>query len=215
MHTKIYTALKQTYARLGLGETILKGQAASLEATGLVTDENLDAVVSAQKQFLEVLQRGIDKRVAGALSKMSASHQRESNGNRAANRHGFHSLIEKIVGETITSLQKQLRNDHTEGACESIPAYAVRPLAKEQGNTAWAADQGFSAAHSGDDRMTGNRMPGARHTQALTRGLPDKPSCPPVRRKPARRGRPQRVAGDGSQALPITEQMIHSEFRRV
>ncbi|MDR2921599.1 MAG: hypothetical protein LBV72_19815 [Tannerella sp.] len=214
MQTKLFKALKQTYASLGLSETILRGQAASLEATGLVTDENLDTVVSAQKQFLETLQSGIDKRVADALAKTNGSRQRKTNGNRAVNRHELQQLIEEIVGEKITSLQKQL-NNNTKGECESIPAYSVRPLAKERGTSAWPAKRGFPTTHPGNDRMVRNYMSGARHTNAVADGLSDKSSRRADRYKPVYHETSEDVADDGYHVLHITEKMIHSEFRKV
>lgn len=74
---KIYQALKQAYFQLGLGDTILQAQAESLAASGFVTDENLAAVVAAQKQFLEGLQKANDKRVADAIAKAKTDAKSE------------------------------------------------------------------------------------------------------------------------------------------
>lgn len=51
MKEKIFNALKQEYKALGLSDEILQGHANALAAIGLVTDENLSAVVAAQKDF--------------------------------------------------------------------------------------------------------------------------------------------------------------------
>ena len=72
MTRKIFEALKQAYHSLGLGDAILQAQAEALNATGLVTDENLASIVSSQKQWLESLQKGNDKRVADAVAKAKA-----------------------------------------------------------------------------------------------------------------------------------------------
>lgn len=69
MKEKIFQALKQAYSHLGLGDAVFSDQADSLASTNLVTDENLAAVVAAQKGFLEGLQRANDKRVQDALEK--------------------------------------------------------------------------------------------------------------------------------------------------
>lgn len=69
MKEKIFQALKQAYSHLGLGDAVFSDQADSLASTNLVTDENLAAVVAAQKGFLEALQRANDKRVQDALEK--------------------------------------------------------------------------------------------------------------------------------------------------
>ena len=72
MKEKIFNALKQEYKALGLSDEILQGHANALAAIGLVTDENLSAVVAAQKDFLTGLQSGIDKRVTTAREKALA-----------------------------------------------------------------------------------------------------------------------------------------------
>lgn len=72
MKEKIFNALKQEYKALGLSDEILQGHANALGTTGLVTDENLNLVISAQKEFLTGLQSGIDKRVTSAREKALA-----------------------------------------------------------------------------------------------------------------------------------------------
>lgn len=72
MEKTILSKLKTAYASLGLGDTFLGSLAASLASTGLVTDENVDAVVAAQKGMLESFQKSNDKRAADALSKAKA-----------------------------------------------------------------------------------------------------------------------------------------------
>lgn len=67
MKEKIYNQLKQEYARLGLSDELLQSVAASLEATGLVTDENLATVVKGQENMLKSYQSNFDKlRTEGA-----------------------------------------------------------------------------------------------------------------------------------------------------
>lgn len=67
MKEKIYNQLKQDYARLGLSDELLQSVAASLEATGLVTDENLATVVKGQENMLKSYQSNFDKlRTEGA-----------------------------------------------------------------------------------------------------------------------------------------------------
>lgn len=77
MKTKIFQKLKQAYSHLGLGDIVLQAHAEALEAIGLVTDENIDNVVSAQKSFLENLQKENDKRVTDATAKAKTSAKKE------------------------------------------------------------------------------------------------------------------------------------------
>lgn len=77
MNTKIFQKLKQGYSHLGLGDNVLQAHAEALAAIGLVTDENIDSVVTAQKTFLENLQRENDKRVTDATAKAKTSARKE------------------------------------------------------------------------------------------------------------------------------------------
>lgn len=77
MKEKIYNKLKQEYSALGLGENVLQAQAESLANSGLVTDDNIDAVISAQRGFLEALQRANDKRATDAIAKAKESARKE------------------------------------------------------------------------------------------------------------------------------------------
>lgn len=72
MKEKIYNQLKQEYSRLGLSDELLQSVAASLEATGLVTDENLATVVKGQENMLKSYQSNFDK-----LRTESAGYKKE------------------------------------------------------------------------------------------------------------------------------------------
>lgn len=51
MKEKIFQALKQAYSNLGLSDDIFQGHSEALEATGLVTEDNLATIVAAQKSI--------------------------------------------------------------------------------------------------------------------------------------------------------------------
>ena len=69
MRDKIFQKLKQEYSHLGLGKEVLQAQADALAATGIVTDENIDIIVSSQKSFLESIQKANDQRATEAQRK--------------------------------------------------------------------------------------------------------------------------------------------------
>lgn len=77
MKEKIFAALKQEFSQLGLGDEILQAHAESLAGIGLVTDQNLDAVVKGQKTFLEGLQKANDKRASEAAETARKNAQKE------------------------------------------------------------------------------------------------------------------------------------------
>lgn len=58
----LFTALKTKYPQSGLSDNEIKGIAAGLFATGLVTDENVAAIVDAQKDAMRGFQSLFDSR---------------------------------------------------------------------------------------------------------------------------------------------------------
>lgn len=77
MKEKIFQKLKQGYSHLGLGDGVLLAHAEALNAMGLVTDENIETVIAAQKTFLENLQSENDRRVTDATAKARATAKKE------------------------------------------------------------------------------------------------------------------------------------------
>lgn len=96
MKTKIFEKLKQGYASLGLGDEFLQAHAEALANLGLVTDENIDSVVGAQKSFLESVQKSNDKRVTDAVSKANKTATEKQ------------TAAEKAAKEKEDALQKQI-----------------------------------------------------------------------------------------------------------
>lgn len=77
MKEKIFAKLKQAYSPLGLGDVILQAHAESLASLGLVTDDNIDTVIGAQKSFLEGLQKENDKRASEAAKTVKEKARKE------------------------------------------------------------------------------------------------------------------------------------------
>lgn len=106
MNKDILPQLKAAYSSLGLSDAILAPLAASLSAAGIVTEENADAVVAAQKGFLETLQKSNDKRVNDALDKAKTEAEKklqEVMGNGKAE-------VEKLTKELAELREKQTGN---------------------------------------------------------------------------------------------------------
>lgn len=73
MKEKIIEALKTKYSNLGFSSKAIDGVAESLAATGLITDENLDAVVEGQKSALSAMQSAVEKAKASKTNATSAN----------------------------------------------------------------------------------------------------------------------------------------------
>lgn len=83
MQEAIFQKLKAEYSPLGFGDAVLSALASSIAATGLVTNDNVDAVVAAQKASLESFQKAGDKRVGDALSKAKTDAQKTADALKA------------------------------------------------------------------------------------------------------------------------------------
>lgn len=81
MKEKIFSALKTKFSNLGFSAKAIEGVAESLAATGLVNDENLDAIVEGQKSALSAMQAEIDSRVTSAVEKAKAEAKNAASGN--------------------------------------------------------------------------------------------------------------------------------------
>ena len=81
MKEKIYNQLKQEFSKLGLSDELLQSVASSLEATGLVNDDNLATVVKGQENMLKSYQSNLDKlRTEGAGFKKELEELRARGG---------------------------------------------------------------------------------------------------------------------------------------
>ena len=81
MKEKIFSALKTKFSNLGFSAKAIEGVAESLAATGVVNDENLDAIVEGQKSALSAMQAEIDSRVTSAVEKAKAEAKNAASGN--------------------------------------------------------------------------------------------------------------------------------------
>lgn len=78
MKAKIFNALKTSYSHLGLGDEILQEHAEALAKLGMVTDDNLNVVISVQGDYLARLQKLNDKRVNDAVAKTKKEAEDEA-----------------------------------------------------------------------------------------------------------------------------------------
>ena len=61
MKEKIFNQLKQDFSKLGLSDEILQSVASSLDAMGLITDDNLATIVKGQESMLKSYQSNFDR----------------------------------------------------------------------------------------------------------------------------------------------------------
>lgn len=109
MKNKIFAKLKQEYSSLGLGDEILLARAESLAATGLVTDDNVDAVVAVMKPELKELQKQNDRRVTDALEKERKKHEEELNERIMAEKKNFEDEQRKKEEESKAKAEEEAK----------------------------------------------------------------------------------------------------------
>ncbi|MGN1172627.1 MAG: hypothetical protein ACI4SO_02435 [Muribaculaceae bacterium] len=129
MKSKIFTKLKQAYSPLGLGDEILMSRAESLAALGLVTDENIDAVVAAQKSDMEALQKRFDKRVNDAIDAANKRHLDENQKKEAETKTKIDELLKQIETLKHQDEPQQHGDNHDDTRIASIEKQVAEMLA--------------------------------------------------------------------------------------
>lgn len=145
MRDKIFQKLKQEYFHLGLGKEVLQAQADALAATGIVTDENIDIIVSSQKAFLESVQKANDQRATDAqrkakedaLKEYEAQKERER---KAAEDEAKRKEQEKQMPDWYVK-EKQASEDMLKKLAESNELLRKGLEAMQQENTAFKAEK--------------------------------------------------------------------------
>ena len=175
MKEKIYQSLKQAYSNLGLSDDILQGHAEALDATGLVTDENLAAIVAAQKTFLSSLQSGIDKRVTDAVNKAKEKKEDAKSDEGGVNQPDIQKLIDKVIAEKLNPLQEELNSYKTKEA-KNARANLIMTKAKELKISQRRIEEGFAISDDMDETAIDSYLSRVRQNE-VAMGLEDKSSA--------------------------------------
>lgn len=131
MKTKIFNALKTSYAHLGLGDEILQEHAGALASLGLVTDDNLSAVVTAQSDYLSKLQKLNDKRVTDAVDKLK-KEQEEAAAKKAAEEAEAKKKAEEEAKAKQEAEEKAKAEEEAKKAAEEEAARKAEEMKKNQ-----------------------------------------------------------------------------------
>lgn len=162
MRTKIFAKLKQEYSHLGLGDAILQAQAEALTAMGLVTEDNLDMVVTSQKSFLENLQKENDKRATDAYNKAKMNERKVDHENTEipewykSEREKSDKLI-KSLQDTINVLNEKNEMFEKEKVASARKAL-ITAKAQELGIPKYRIDEGFMIADDADEAFITNHL---------------------------------------------------------
>lgn len=142
MKSKLFAKLKREYSPLGLGDDVLMSRAESLAALGLVTDDNIDAVVAVQRNDLEAMQARTDKRVTDAIEKErkkqeEETRRKEADAKKAAEEAAAKKAAEEAearkAAEEAEALKKEKQKKDAEEADEAAKREAELARLKESG----------------------------------------------------------------------------------
>jgi len=163
MKEKIFSALKTKFSNLGFSAKAIEGVAESLAATGLVNDENLDAIVEGQKSSLSAMQAEIDSRVTSAVEKAKAEAIKNATpaaggGQQRTEPNGDndpHSFDPAAFEERMKSFIQTAMQPYADkiGAFESAQAQAQRTaMIREKARQLGIDDEALSIIKIGDDQ---------------------------------------------------------------
>lgn len=107
MREKIFQKLKQEYSHLGLGKEVLQAQADALAASGFVTDENIDTIISSQATFLESIQKANDQRATDAQRKAKEEALKEFEAKSAADKKKAEEEAAKAAEEAKKKAEEE------------------------------------------------------------------------------------------------------------
>lgn len=151
----------------------MQGHAESLEATGLVTDENLNVIVSSQKTFLSSLQSGMDKRVTDAINKAKEKKEEPAKGGEQdKNATDIQALIDAAIETKVAPLQQEL-NDYKAKEQQSARAAFIANKAKELGIPDWRQQEGFAITDKMDEAAINSYLSSVKKN-IVTAGLDEK-----------------------------------------
>lgn len=169
MKEKIFQQLKQKYANLGLAEEVLQSVAESLNATGIVTDENLETVIAGQGVMLKSYQSSLDKvRTEGANWKKELEELKGKGGGQKRqpeqNEDGIPDWFRKYQAEQEKKI-KALTDANETAKAEKAKAERnnlIMSSAKKAGIPEWRIKEGFAIPENMDEKGISDYMSGIK-----------------------------------------------------
>lgn len=141
MNEKLFLKLKQAYSHLGLADNILQAHADVLAGLGVVTDENVDEIVSNQKTYLEGLQRYNDSRVSDAVRKAGEKALKEAEEKARKEREEAEKRAkedaEKNVPESVKAFLESIRSEREAEKKHAEEAKQAAEEARKATEDAW------------------------------------------------------------------------------
>jgi hypothetical protein len=188
MKDKIFNSLKQTYSHLGLGDTVLQTYAETMDATGLVTEDNLETLVKGQENILKAFQSNLDKSRSehAAVKKELDELKGRAGGGDPTKKEPekkddepdwFKAYREKAEKE-LSEMKKENESFKAERE-KTERASKITAKAKELNIPEWRIKEGFTIPDDADDTTITNALTGVKQN-LVNAGLEGRKEAYPV-----------------------------------
>lgn len=181
MKEKIFNQLKQDFSKLGLSDEILQSVASSLDATGLITDDNLATIIKGQESMLKSYQSNFDRlRTEGATYKKELEELKAkgSGGNQQQPINEEPEWFTKYKQEQEEKIQKLITENQSAKAeqARTIRNNLILSKAKELKISKERIEEGFAISDDMDEAAITNYLSKVRQNE-VAKGLEDKGSA--------------------------------------
>lgn len=181
MKEKIFNQLKQDFSKLGLSDEVLQSVASSLDATGLITDDNLVTVVKGQEGMLKSYQSNFDRLRTESAAYRKELEELKAKGGGGGQQQPANEEPEWFVRykqeqeEKIQSLIAENQSAKAEQA-RTIRNNLILSKAKELKISKERIDEGFAISDDMDEAAIENYLSKVRQNE-VAKGLEDKGSA--------------------------------------
>lgn len=185
MKDKIFQSLKTKYSKLGLGDKVLDAHATMLAGLNIVTDENLEQVVTGQDIALREFQKVTDQertaRATAERERQALEEKLKGVGGtppapKVLSSEDIAALVQAELDKHVKPLKQQLAEKEAAEA-RMARAQNITTKAKELGVPEWRIKEGFVIADDADDTAIEGVLKGVKQN-IVTAGLEEKSAFP-------------------------------------
>lgn len=185
MKDKIFQSLKTKYSKLGLGDKVLDAHAAMLAGLNIVTDENLEQVVTGQDIALREFQKVADQertaRATAERERLALEEKLKGVGGNppppdVLSSDDIAAIVQAELDKHVKPLKQQLAEKEAAEA-RMARAKKITTKAKELGVPEWRINEGFVIADDADDTAIEGVLKGVKQN-IVTAGLEEKSAFP-------------------------------------
>lgn len=185
MKDKIFQSLKTNYSKLGLGDKVLDAHATMLAGLNIVTDENLEQVVTGQDIALREFQKVADQertaRATAERERQALEEKLKGGGENppkpdVLSSEDIAAIVQAELDKHVKPLKQQLAEKEAAEA-RMARAQNITTKAKELGVPEWRIKEGFVIADDADDTAIEGVLKGVKQN-IVTAGLEEKSAFP-------------------------------------